>query len=129
MTGQEPAEIERQFLEADEAGAMDRQYFHELIHGVPASLRALDSVLEPVLDRPIGQVDPVERAVLRIGAYELGHRLELPWRVVINEAVELAKDFGGEQGHRFVNAALDRVARQLRTVEIAPAGPAREPSA
>jgi N utilization substance protein B len=118
MAGQPLAEIEAQFLTAQDMSRVDVGYFHELLHQVPAHLSALDEALEPVLDRPIGQVDPVERAILRIGAYELGHRLEVPWRVVIDEAVELAKMFGAEQGHRYANAVLDRLARRLRTAEI-----------
>lgn len=127
-TGQDPAEIERQFVEEQDMSRVDRAYFHELLHRVPAAVEALDACLAPLLDRPLAQVDPVERATLRIGAYELTRRPEIPWRVVINEAVEVAKSFGGEQGHRYVNAALDRLARQVRAVEIgAPA--TREPAA
>jgi N utilization substance protein B len=80
-------------------------------------LAELDDLLAPLLERPLAQVDPVERAVLRVGAFELAHRPEVPYRVVINEAVELAKRFGAEQGHRFVNSVLDRLARDLRAVE------------
>ncbi|MCG7909456.1 MAG: transcription antitermination factor NusB, partial [Candidatus Thiodiazotropha taylori] len=70
------------------------------------------------LDRAIDSVDPVERAILRIGAYELQHKIEVPYRVVINEAVEMAKVFGAEQGHKFVNGVLDQVARKVRAVEM-----------
>ena len=73
--------------------------------------------MAPLLDRPLTQLDPIERAILLIGAYELAQRVEVPYRVVINEGVELAKRFGGEQSHRYVNAVLDRLARQLRTAE------------
>lgn len=127
-TGQEPGEIERQFLEEQDLGRVEREYFRELLHRVPALVAELDAHLAPALDRPIAQVDPVERAVLRIGVYELRERPEVPYRVVLNEAVDLARVFGGEQGHRFVNAALDRVARQLRPLETGGREPHRAPA-
>ena len=86
---------------------------------------ALDASLGELIDRPVGQLDPVERAVLLIGLYELGQRLDVPYRVVINEGVELAKRFGATEGHKFVNAVLDRAARTLRAAEQAAAGAAR----
>ncbi|ROR34968.1 transcription antitermination factor NusB [Inmirania thermothiophila] len=122
MTGQDLGEIERQFLEDEDMRDVELDYFRELLHQVPARLAELDGVLAPLLDRPIGQVDPVERAVLRIGVYELAHRLEVPYRVVINEAIELAKRFGSEHGHRYVNGILDKAARSLRAVEVEAAG-------
>jgi N utilization substance protein B len=118
MTGQTPAEIERQFLDDPEAGDFERSLFHELLHGVPAHLGELDASLGPLLDRPVEQVDPVERAILRLGAYELLRSPELPYRVVINEAVDLAKRFGAEQGHRYVNGVLDKLARRARAAEM-----------
>ena len=120
MTGQDAAEIESQFLAdrlADDPRAVDRAFFRALLHGVVGSAARLDGRIEPLLDRPVAQVDPVECAVLRIGAFELVERLEIPTRVVINEAVELAKTFGGENGHRYVNGVLDRLARNVRPAE------------
>lgn len=114
------AEIESQFLAEREMGKADLDFFHELLHAIPAQLDELDALIEPRLDRPLVQVDYVERAILRIGCYELRHRPETPYRVVINEAVELAKIFGGEQGHKYVNSVLDKLARQLRAAEIRP---------
>ena len=117
MTGQDAAEIEQQFLAdrfAEDAPVVDRGFFHELLHGVVAMAEELDRRIEPLLDRPVSQVDPVERAILRIGAFELVARLEIPTGVTINEAVELAKVFGGENGHRYVNGVLDRLARDVR---------------
>ena len=128
MTGQTPAEIERQFLDDPEAGDFERSLFHELLHGVPAHLGELDASLGSLLDRPVEQVDPVERAILRLGAYELLQHPEIPYRVVINEAVELAKTFGATEGHKYVNGVLDRMARQVREVELgarAKGGPGR----
>lgn len=78
----------------------------------------IDTALDPLLDRPLIQVDPVECAILRIGAYELMQRPDIPYRIVLNEAVELAKVFGAEQGHRFINGVLDKLARGARPVEF-----------
>jgi N utilization substance protein B len=105
----------------EEVGAdlrnLEVPYFRELLHGVAQSVGSLDEAVAPCLDRPIAQLDPVEQAILRLGAYELIHRPEIPYRVVINEAVELAKTFGAEQSHRFVNGVLDRLAAGVRAVE------------
>ena len=89
---------------------------------VPARVAEIDAALEPFLDRPLAQVDPVERAILRLGGYELIQHPDLAYRIVINEAVELAKVFGAEQGHRYVNGVLDKLARAVRSAEFA--GPA-----
>ncbi len=117
VTRQSPAEIERQFLEDQDPSEIEVTLFHELLHGVPAHRAELDEDLGPLLDRPIEAVDPVERAILRLGAFELRFSPEIPYRVVINEAVELAKLFGAEQGHRYVNGVLDRLARRIRGAE------------
>ena len=122
MTGQEPRLIAAQFLADQDLGKADPDYFRELVQEVPARAAAIDAALEPFLDRPLAQVDPVERAILRIGGYELMQRPDIAYRIVINEAVELAKVFGAEQGHRFVNGVLDKLARAVRPVEFA--GPA-----
>ena len=92
----------------------------ELLRGVPTHLTELDVALAPYLDRAIKSVDPVERAVLRLGAYELAHHPEVPYRVVINEAVELAKLFGAEEGHKYVNGVLYKLAKRLRSAEMKP---------
>jgi N utilization substance protein B len=119
MTGQEPRLIAAQFLADQDLGKADPDYFRELVQEVPARAAAIDAALEPFLDRPLAQVDPVERAILRIGGYELMQRPDIAYRIVINEAVELAKVFGAEQGHRFVNGVLDKLARAVRSVEFA----------
>ncbi len=119
LGGQDLGEIEVQFFQEQDMRKVDTDYFRELLHRIPATLSDLDARLTPLLDRPLKQIDPVERAILRIGAYELNSHLEIPWRAVINEAVELAKMFGAEQGHKYVNSVLDRLARDLRAVEIA----------
>ena len=141
ITGQSPREIGRHFLddaawmgEVSDAlmsgapspspspgtaqNAYDHDLFRQLLAGVPDHVRDLDALLQPLLDRGVEQVDPVERAILRLGAYELVHCPEIPYRVVINEAVDLAKDFGAEQGHRYINGVLDRLARHVRGAEI-----------
>lgn len=119
MTGQDVSQIETQFLEeAEEMADADVEYFTALLHEVPAKLKELDAHISPYLDRSITQVDPVERAILRLGACELALHPEIPYRVVINEGVELAKRFGAEQGHKYINSILDKVARELRAVEV-----------
>ena len=112
-----PAELLEQFTEDENWPRVDAGYFQELVRGVIAQAAELDAQLVPCLDRPMEEVDPVERAVLRIAAYELRHRLDVPFRVVIEEAVNLAKKFGAEGGYRFVNGVLDRLARRLRPFE------------
>jgi N utilization substance protein B len=117
VSGENVAAIEQQFRENAALAKADIGLFIDLLHGIPGVLSELDQALDPLLDRPISQVDPVERAVLRIGAFELIHHLDIPYRVVINEAVELAKIYGAEQGHRYVNGVLDKLAQRIRVVE------------
>ncbi len=118
MAGQDVGAIVEQFLAEQDVKSFEVAYFQDLLHGVPRHLTELDELLKPALDRAIESVDPVERAVLRLGVYELNYHPEVPYRVVINESVELAKVFGAEQGHRFVNGVLDKVAREIRKVEM-----------
>ncbi|MCU7935729.1 MAG: transcription antitermination factor NusB [Candidatus Thiodiazotropha sp. (ex Dulcina madagascariensis)] len=118
MAGQDIADIANQFLDEQDTDTFEIPYFQDLLRGVPTHLGELNERLKPALDRAIDSVDPVERAILRLGAYELIYKSEVPYRVVINEAVELAKMFGAEQGHKFVNGVLDQVAKQVRSVEI-----------
>ncbi len=117
MSGHEPHEIVRQFMNERDIGEIDEAYFSLLIREIPVSIGALESHLDGVLDRPITALDPVERAILAIGVHELLCEPDIPWRVVINEAVELAKMFGAEQSHKYINGVLDKVARSLRTPE------------
>lgn len=119
MTAQNVGDVEAQFLETHEMDNVDLEYFKELLHEVPAHLRELDDRIGRFLDRPVDQVDPVERAILRLGAYELKYRPDIPYRVIINESVELAKTFGAEQGHKYVNSILDKAAQDLRQAEVA----------
>jgi transcription antitermination protein NusB len=118
MTGQSLVEIDRQFLEEERLKEAQKSYFTELFHGVPKNLQAIDEVLTQFVDRPVDTIDPVERAILRIGTYELLNRLDMPYRVIINEGINLAKYFGADGSHKYVNGILDKVAQQKRTVEI-----------
>lgn len=118
MTAQDVADVLAQFLADEDNRGADVEYFEALVRGVVQDHAVLDDLLAPTLARPLDEVDPVERAVLRVAAYELQQRLDVPYRVVLNEAVALAKKFGAEQGHTFVNAALDKLARELRAVEM-----------
>lgn len=118
MTGQNLSEIERQFMEEERLVDAQKSYFTELFYGVPKNLESIDESLSEFLDRPVDNVDPVERAILRIGAYELLHRLDMPYRVVLNESINLAKFFGADGSHRYVNGILDKVALQKRAIEI-----------
>ncbi len=118
MTGQSLVEIERQFIEEDRLKDAQKSYFTELFHGVPKNLAEIDLALTEFVDRPVDMIDPVERAILRIGVYELTNRLDMPYRVVLNEGINLAKYFGADGSHKYVNGILDKVAQQKRTVEI-----------
>jgi N utilization substance protein B len=95
-------------------------YFKELLHAVPRELDRIDAAIGEFSDRPVPEIDPVERAILRLGAYELLFRPDLPYRVAVNEAINLAKCFGATQSHKFVNGILDRVARRHRAAETGP---------
>jgi N utilization substance protein B len=110
-------DLVQEFGEAEDMANADREYFRELVEGVWGSRQALDTRLAELMDRPPEQLDPVEHAVLLIGLFELTSRLEVPYRVAINEAVGLTKRFGATDGHKFVNAVLDRAARTLRPNE------------
>jgi transcription antitermination protein NusB len=121
VTGDDLAEISGQFAADNDGDNYDAAYFRDLFHGVPAHLDELDSELQPLIDRDIDSVDLVERAALRLGVYELLHHPEVPYRVVINESVELAKLFGADKGHRYVNGVLDKVSRKVRALEVSTA--------
>lgn len=119
LAGQDPNDILKEFVAEREVVNADMGLFETLTRGIPRHIEELEADLMSVIDRPVRELDPVERAILLIGAYELRNCIETPWRVVINEAIELEKMFGAEQGHRYVNTALDRLARALRPVETA----------
>ncbi len=119
---QDLAEIESQFLAEHDMAKTDVAYFKTLLREVPSRLDEIDAHIRPYLDRAMSSLDPVELALLRIGVCELSYHLEVPYRVVINEAVELAKTFGAEQSHKYINGVLDKVARELRSAELTTSG-------
>ena len=118
LSGSGVRDVIAQFAHEQAQEAADLEYFEDVVRGVDANHEALDEALQPFLDRDIEQVDPVERAALRIATYELRMRPDVPYRVVINEAIESVKRFGAEHGHTYVNGVLDRAAAQWRAVEV-----------
>lgn len=119
MSGSSLNQIEAEFHTDNDFTKVDSEYFHELLHQVPAQLDELDALIEPALkDLALDEIGPVEHALLRMAIYELRHRIDVPYKVVINEAVALAKKFGPEESHKFVNAVLDNVAAQCRSAEV-----------
>ncbi|MFO1407043.1 MAG: transcription antitermination factor NusB [Steroidobacteraceae bacterium] len=121
LTGQSAAELRNQYATEEGFDGADRDYFAAIVDGVTSGREALDELLAGLVDRPVAQLDPIEHAVLLMGLFELRDQPEVPWKVAINEGVDLAKRFGATDGHRFVNAVLDRAARTLRAAEQAAA--------
>jgi len=118
LSGNAPADIEQQFLQEHSFKKVDQGYFSELVNQIPAIINELDELLLPHMIRSVESIDPVERAIIRIACYELKHRIDVPYKVVINEAIELAKVFGATDGHKFVNGVVDKLAIGLRSVEV-----------
>jgi len=124
MTNAEIKDIINEFLaERNEIKKADADYFCELMRGTSKKAEELNKVLAPYLHRPLDSLDPVERAILLIGLYELRYHPELPWRVIVNESVELARMFGAEQSHKFINGVMDKLAHEIRAVEISHINP------
>lgn len=121
LTGYGPAKLRDQFATEEGFDGADREYFGELLEGIISTIDELDQSLTGLADRPLAQLDPVEHAILLIGVFELGQRADVPYRVIINEGVELAKRFGATEAHKYVNAVLDRAAGTLRAAEQAAA--------
>jgi len=117
LTQQTASEIKKQFLDSEDSAGVDREHFEELVGGCIAKNAELSAALKPFIDRPLDQLDPVETAILMIGMFELQQRVDIPYRVVINEGVDLTKRFGATDAHKYVNAVLDRAARELRAAE------------
>lgn len=111
--------IEAEFRSDYDFDHVDLEYFQALLHGVPGCVDELEAVFEPLLDRSIKDLDPIERTLLRMGTFELRERIDVPYKVVINEAVALAKKFGASESHKYINGVLDKAARQLRQAETA----------
>lgn len=118
LTGGEAAQIEKQIREEKGLGRYDADFFGQLLRGTLTQHAELESVVAPHLDRGLTELSPIEFSVLLLGAFELVHHPEIPYRVVINEAVELAKTFGGTDGHKFVNGVMDKLAAQARAGEV-----------
>ena len=117
MTSDDTKGIAQQYVDENKTATADFDYFRELFFGVEENLEAIDKTLLQYTKRAIDSVDPVERAILRLASYEFLKRLDVPYRVVINEAVTLTKKFCAAQSHTFVNAVLDKVAHELRATE------------
>ncbi len=118
MSGSDLFEIEAQFRVANNMDKVDVEYFCRLLHGVPANLSKLEEALTPYIDRPIDGLNPIELTVLRMSAFELFNCPEIPYRVVLDESVSLTKEFGSQDGYRYVNGVLNNLAKKVRTVEI-----------
>lgn len=117
--GHDPQDIVREFVDERELDSVDKEYFGTLVREVAQQFETLKRDLEVCIDREWTKLDPVERSVLLVGAYEMRNCLEMPFRVVINEGVELCKMFGTVEGYRYVNGVLDRLAQAQRAVEVA----------
>jgi N utilization substance protein B len=119
VTAGDKAQIEKQILTEKNLGRFDKELFSRLLCGTLDQHAVLEALLAPHLDRPLAELSPVEFSVLLLGTFELSQHLEVPYKVVINEAVELAKTFGGTDGHKYVNGVLDKLAPQVRAPEFA----------
>jgi len=118
MTGDSITDIKQQFVEENNMAKIDAEFFSQMVSGVASTISELDPLLEKYMTRTIESVDPVERAILRLAAYELINRLDIPYRVVLNEAVNITKEYCAENSHGFVNAVLDKVAKEIRQLEM-----------
>ncbi len=118
IAGSSLVSIETEFREDNDMKKVDQDYFGELLHRIPAQISRLDDLVSPFLDRSLEELTPIELIILRIGAFELAERKDVPCRVIINEGVNLAKAFGATDGHKYVNGVLDKLARNLRDGEF-----------
>ena len=124
-TGNTPSDVLKNLSELEGFGEADREFLEAELKGVIAEAQGLREHLEPLADRKWDDVSPVERGILLLGAWELVHQKEIPYRVTINEAIELGKRFGGTDGHKYVNGVLDRLAANVRADEVAQKGKKR----
>ncbi|HAU3545482.1 TPA: transcription antitermination factor NusB [Legionella pneumophila] len=118
MSGTDLHEIEAQFRTINNMDKVDGEYFCRLLHGIPTHVEALEASLLPYLDREINALNPIELTVLRIGSFELFHCPEIPYKVILDESVSLTKEFGSQEGYRYVNGVLNNLAKQVRSVEV-----------
>ncbi len=117
MSGSDPLVISKQYREETQ-GKVDWNYFEEVFSEIPGATQKLNESLEPLLDRELAALDPIEKALLYLGTFELANRIDVPYRVVINECVELAKVFGATDSHKYINGVLDKLASELRPAEL-----------
>ena len=122
LSGASPSDIEAEFRVDNDFRHTDGEYFSAVLRGVVYDVEGLELLFEPALDRKLDELDPIERNLLRLGTFELRDRIDVPYKVVISEAVALAKKFGATDSHRYINGVLDKVARELRQVELAQHG-------
>lgn len=118
IAGHDRRELLSQFREQAAYQRVDQAFFEELLNAICKTREALEETVGGIIDRPLDQLDPVELAILLIGVYELQWRIDIPYRVVINEGVNLAKRFGAMDGHKYINACLDTAAQSLREIEV-----------
>ncbi len=118
LAGADLITIEAEFRADNDMSKVDVEYFHDVLHGIPREKKSLDDKISPLLDRRLNEMTPVELAIVRLGAYEMIYRVDVPYKVVINEAIELTKKFGATDGHKFINGVLDKLAQRERQVEI-----------
>jgi N utilization substance protein B len=119
LSGSSAREIEAEFRVDNDFQHTDGEYFSAVLKGVVGDVEALEALFEPFLDRRLDELDPIERNLLRLGTFELRDRIDVPYKVVINEAVSLAKKFGATDSHRYINGVLDKIAKELRSAECA----------
>jgi N utilization substance protein B len=117
VSGSSMNAVIEQFRHEQDMEVADLEYFEDLLRGVERNVETIDEALKPYIDRDVAQIDPIERAVLRLAGYELKFRPDVPYRVIINEAIEVTKRFGADHGHSYVNGVLDKLATQVRVVE------------
>ena len=122
LSGASPSDIEAEFRVDNDFRHTDGEYFSAVLRGVVHDVEGLELLFAPALDRKLDELDPIERNLLRLGTFELRDRIDVPYKVVISEAVALAKKFGATDSHRYINGVLDKVARELRQVELAQRG-------
>ncbi len=118
LTGNALNEIDAQFRTENDMEKVDTEYFSKLLHGVPSKRSELEAEMAPFLDRTVAELDPVSLSILRMGIYELTHCIDVPYKVVINESVNLAKTFGATDSFKYINGVLDKAARKHRSTEI-----------
>ncbi len=122
MAGAATTDIEAEFRTDYDFKVVDLEYFQSIVHSVPSMVDELDGLYSALLDRELDELDPIERSLLRMGTFELRDRIDVPYKVVINESVALAKKFGASDSYKYVNGVLDKLARQLRSPEVSARG-------